>query len=36
MLRLVVVILLSLALSACHTNDFGRSIGWPEPPPTSR
>ncbi len=31
MSRLIAAALLALALSACHTTDLGRSVGWPAP-----
>lgn len=31
MSRLIVTALLAFTLSACHTTDLGRSVGWPAP-----
>ncbi len=36
MSRLIAASLLALALSACHTTDLGRSVGWPTPQQTGR
>jgi hypothetical protein len=36
MSRLIIAALLPLVLSACHTTDLGRSVGWPAPQRTSR
>ncbi|CAH1650299.1 conserved exported hypothetical protein [Hyphomicrobiales bacterium] len=34
--RLVTLLFLTGALAACHTTDMGKSVGWPNPPRTSR
>ena len=36
MSHLIAASLLALALSACHTTDLGRSVGWPTPQQTGR
>lgn len=36
MSRLILAAMLALALSACHTTDLGRSVGWPTPQRTVR
>lgn len=36
MIRIPIAVLLLLALSACHTTDLGRSVGWPTPQRISR
>jgi hypothetical protein len=36
MSRLITATLLALTLSACHTTDLGRSVGWPTPQRTAR
>lgn len=36
MSRAIFAVLLTLTLAACHTTDFGRSIGWPVHERTSR
>jgi hypothetical protein len=36
MIRFAIAALLLLALSACHTTDLGRSVGWPTPQRISR
>lgn len=36
MTRLIIATLLALTLSACHTTDLGRSVGWPAPERTVR
>lgn len=34
--RLIIAALLTLTLTACHTTDLGRSVGWPTPQRTVR
>ena len=36
MTRVSLAVLLLFVLSACHTTDLGRSVGWPTPQRTSR
>jgi len=36
MSRLIITAFFALVLSACHTTDLGRSVGWPAPQRTSR
>lgn len=36
MSRLITAALLAFTLSACHTTDLGRSVGWPTPQRTVR
>lgn len=36
MSRLITAAVLALALSACHTTDLGRSVGWPAPQRSAR